>query len=368
MRSSSKKIVQLVQRLAFSEEIDSLSEGRPVKCQSKLANLLPVLIEADADLPKERLTPYDPPFTYTGVDFFGPFHVKRRRGTDKVYGCLFTCFTSRAVHIEDVSSQETDAFIQSLRRFISNRGCPKEIWSDNATNFAGADKEIRDCIRQWDQEDLNKRLLKDEINCSLCPMPQWKFQPPTASHMNGVWERLIRSVRKIMKAILGNPNALIGLEALRTVFAEVVIILNSRPLTPCSDDPNDLEPLTPNHLLLERKHLALPPGLFVHEDLYGRKQWRRAQFLADCFWKKWIKEYLPTLQKRQKWVREKGSLKVKDLVLIVDEKCPRGRWLLGRVLKIFPGDDQRVRVAEVKTKSSTLVRPISKLVLLEEET
>ena len=170
-----------------------------------------------------------------------------------------------------------------------------------------------------------------------------------------------------MKAILGNPNALIGLEALRTVFAEVVIILNSRPLTPCSDDPNDLEPLTSNHLL-QRKHLALPPGLFVHEDLYGRKQWRRAQFLADCFWKRWIKEYLPTLQQRQKWVRKKGSLKVKDLVLIVDEKSPRGRWLLGRVLKIFPGDDQRVRVAEVKTKSSTLIRPISKLVLLEEET
>ena len=151
-------------------------------------------------------------------------------------------------------------------------------------------------------------------------------------------------------------------------WLSVVIILNSRPLTPCSDDQNDLEPLTPNHLLLQRKHLALPPGLFVHEDLYGRKQWRRAQFLADCFWKRWIKEYLPTLQQRQKWVREKGSLKVKDLVLIVDEKSPRGRWLLGRVLKIFPRDDQRFRVAEVKTKSSTLIRPISKLVLLEEET
>ena len=186
--------------------------------------------------------------------------------------------------------------------------------------------------------------------------------------MNVVWERLIRSVRKIMKAILGSQNAVIGLEALRTVFAEVVTILNSRPLTPSSDDPSDLEPLTPNHLLLQRKHLALPPGLFVHEDLYRRKQWRRAQFLVDCFWKRWIKEYVPTLQRRQKWVREKGSLKVNDLVLIVDEKSPRGKWLLGRILKIFPGDDQRVRVAEVKTKNSTLVRPISKLVLLEEET
>ena len=94
-----------------------------------------------------RLAKRTPPFTYTGVDFFGPFYVKRGRGTDKVYGCLFTCFTSRAVHIEDASSLEADASIQALRRFISNGGCPKEIWSDNGINFAGADKEIRDCIR-----------------------------------------------------------------------------------------------------------------------------------------------------------------------------------------------------------------------------
>ena len=93
-----------------------------------------------------------------------------------------------------------------------------------------------------------------------------------------------------MNAILGNQNALIGLEALRTVFAEVVIILNSRSLTPSSDEPSDPEPLTPNHLLLQRKHLALPPGLFAHEDFYRRKHWRRSQFLVDCFWERWIKE------------------------------------------------------------------------------
>ena len=204
-----------------------------------------------ADLPKERLIPYEPPFTYTGVDFFGPFHVKRGRGSDKVYGCIFTCFTSRAVHIEDVSSLETDAFIQALRRFISNRGCPKEIWSDNGTNFVGADKEIQQSIREWDQDELNKRLIKDEISYHLCPRSEWKFQPPATSHMNGAWERLIRSVRKSMRAILGNQNALVSLETLRTVFAEVVTILNSRPLTPSSDDPSDCEPLTPSHLLLQ---------------------------------------------------------------------------------------------------------------------
>ena len=149
-----------------------------------------------ADLPKERLIPYESPFTYVGVDFFGPLYVKRGPGSEKVYGCLFTCFTSRIIHIEDVSSLETDAFIQALRRFISNRGCLKEIWSDNGTNFVGADKEIQQSIRGWDQDVLNKRLIKDEITCHLCPRSEWKFQPPTTSHMNGVWEWLIRSVRK----------------------------------------------------------------------------------------------------------------------------------------------------------------------------
>jgi len=119
-----------------------------VTCRKRNA---PVLTQMMADLPKERLTytPYQPPFTYTGIDFFGPFYIKRGRGTEKVYGCIFVCFNSRAIHIEDVSSLETDTFIQALRRFMSVRGCPKEIWSDNGTNFVGAEKEIRRSIQQW---------------------------------------------------------------------------------------------------------------------------------------------------------------------------------------------------------------------------
>ena len=102
-----------------------------------------------------------------------------------------------------------------------------------------------------------------------------------------------------MKAVLGAPNAFLGLETLRTVFAKVVTILNSRPLTPVSDDQSDYEPLTPSHFLLQWQNFALPPGCFEREDLYRRKQWRRAHFLADCFWKRWIQEYIPTLQQRQ---------------------------------------------------------------------
>ena len=240
------------------------------------------------------------------------------------------------------------------------------IWSDNGTNFTGAEKELRPSICNWKKETIQNEMRSKEIEWEICPIYKWRFQPPAASHMSGVWERLIRSVRRSMKAVIGHPHAFLSKETLRTLFAEVVTILNSRPLCPSSDDPNDLEPLTPNHLLLQRRSLVIPPGMFTGEDLYSRKQWRRAQFLANCFRTRWLKEYLPMLQERQKWIPERRNLEVNDLVLVVDKNIPRGRWLLGRCMKVFPGRDGRVRTAEIKTKESTLIRPISKLCLLEE--
>ena len=100
-------------------------------------------------------------------------------------------------------------------------------------------------------ERIKSELHSHEVECYKCPLSEWRFQSPAASHMSGVWERLIRSVKKAMKAVLGSQSALVDLEALRTVFAEVTSILNSHPISSSSDDPNDMEPLTPNHLLLQ---------------------------------------------------------------------------------------------------------------------
>lgn len=334
-----------------------------VKCRRRHASTMQQIM---GNLPKERLTPFQPPFTYTGTDFFGPFYVKRGRSNVKVYGCIFVCFNTRAIHIEDVSSLETDTFIQALRRFISVRGSPKEIWSDNGTNFTGAEKELRLAVEELNQEEIKKAMHSKGTEFHSYPTSKWRFQPPAASHMSGVWERLIRSVRKTMKAIVGNPNSAIGLETLRTVFCEAVSILNSRPLCPSSDDPRDLEPLTPNHFLLLRPNTTPAPGIFTKEDLYSKKQWRHAQVLSNHFWTRWIREYLPNLQQRQKWLMKKRNLRIDDLVLVTDNMEPRCRWPLGRITRVFPGEDSHVRSAEVKTKSSTLVRPITKLCLLEE--
>ena len=169
-----------------------------------------------------------------------------------------------------------------------------------------------------------------------------------------------------MKAILG--ERLVDEEVLRTVLSETQGIANSRPLCPNSDDVTDMEALTPNHLLLQRPATNLPTGNFSDADLVSRKKWRQSQVLADHYWKCWLHEYLPTLQKRQKWTSPRRNLAVDDLVLVADQKVPRGHWLLGRVTRVFPGRDGLVRTVEVKTKGSTLIRPIRKLCLLEAAT
>ncbi len=238
------------------------------------------------ELPASRVTPYETPFTFTGLDIFGPFHVKRGRGSQKIYGCIFICFVTRAIHIEDVSSLETDSFIQALRRFIALRDAAKEIWSDNGTNLIGG-------------ETLR--------------------------------------------------------EMLRTLVANVAGILNTRPLCSSNDDPNDFEALTPSHFLQQRQGLAIPPGIFQDSEISSRKQWKRAQVLANHFWARWIREYLPLLLARRKWLTLKRNLKVDDLVLVVDAVQPRSHWSLGRVTKVFPGKDGLVRTAEVTTKSSVSV-------------
>ena len=147
-----------------------------------------------AELPKERMTPGDPPFTYVDVDCFGPLEVKQGRSHVKRYGCLLTCLTIRALHIEILHSLRADSRINAIRTFISVRGCPKEIRSDNGTNFARADKELRNAVEQWDHHKISHFCTQREI--------KWKFNPPAASHMGGVWERMVQTTKRVLKSLL----------------------------------------------------------------------------------------------------------------------------------------------------------------------
>jgi hypothetical protein len=264
--------------------------------------------------------------------------------------------TTRAIHLEMASFLDTNSCINAIRRFIARRGSVKIIWSDNGTNLVGARRELREEIGRWNQSQIHASLLQREID--------WHFNPPSASHFGGVWERMIRSVRKVLFALLHQQTDLDD-ESLSTLFCEVESILNNRPITKLSDDPEDLEAITPNHLLLQRSGPNLPCGIFTKDDNYAKRHWRRIQYLANSFWVRWSGEYLTQLQERQKWVRPGTNVAVGDIVLVMDN-TPRSSWALGKVVKVTTDKKGFVRMVEVRTTSSLLCRPIHKLCLLLE--
>jgi hypothetical protein len=233
----------------------------------------PMLHQQMANLPPCRVIAYEPPFTYVGANMFGPILVKQGRSTVKRWGCIFTCMCSRAIHLEVAPSLETDDFINVLRLFIARRGTPREIRTDCGTNFRGADSEFQLAIAKWNENHLQEKLSQRGIT--------WIFNPPHAPHFGGVWERLIKDVKRALKAIL--KGSLVMNHVLQTVFAEVESILNSRPLTKSSEDASDAKAISPAHLLLQKPAVVLPPGEFDQESVITRKKWRQAQILAKHF-------------------------------------------------------------------------------------
>ena len=323
----------------------------PVCKQRRAAPRPPVM----ADLPVARVTSHNPPFTQVGVDYFGPITVTKFRRQEKRYGCLFTCLTTRAVHLEIAHSLDTDSLLMCLRRMIARRGQPRVIYSDNGTNMRGGERELAESIRQWNQLQLADKLSQRGI--------EWKFIPPASPHFGGAWERLVRSVKVALRSVVGRQP--LTDETLQTLMAEVEALLNSRPLTHVSSDPDDLEALTPNHLLLGRASPNLPPGVFSETDLSSRKRWRHGQRLADEFWRRWRREYLPTLTTRRKWTEDGENIRPGALVLIAEDNVPRGMWSMARVLRPIVGPDGRVRSAVVKTACGELIRPATRLCVLE---
>ena len=201
-----------------------------------------------ADLPAERLVYQSYPFTHVGKDHFGSFEVKMLRRSKKRSCCLFTCLTTRAVHIEVVRSLDTDSCLVAIKRFIVRRGKPTTNISDNGTNFVGSARELKEYINSWNQDQITSNLAQKHI--------VWKFNPPGAPYFDGVWERLVRSCKKAMMAILGNRS--MTDESLTTTMCLVERTLNARPITPASDDPLDLEALTPNCFVLGRGNVCIP--------------------------------------------------------------------------------------------------------------
>ncbi|XP_037292204.1 uncharacterized protein LOC119188589 [Manduca sexta] len=276
------------------------------------------------DLPPCRLAHHHRPFTYTGLDYFGPLTVTVGRSNQKRYVALFTCLTVRAVHLEVVHSLSTQGAIMALRRMTARRGSPAEIWSDNGTNFHGAEKELRNTLLAGAEQEASRRTALT-----------------TVLHEQRPHE-----------------------ETLSTLLAEVEFTVNSRPLTHVSVNPEDPEALTPNHFLLGCQGPLAAPN-FPAEHGYGtHADLRASQQLADAFWTRWLREYLPELRNRRE-PRSKGpELHIGDIVRIVDGTLPRNTWVRGRICATHPGPDGVTRTVDVATQGGVLRRPVKKIVLL----
>lgn len=317
------------------------------------------LVPKMGDLPRQRINA-NFPFVSCGIDMAGPFYTINRKGRGakltKTYLCLFICLRYKCVHLEAVSDLTKDAFIMTLRRFISRRGRPVEIFSDNGRNFVGAANEIKQLFEQ------NNTLAEFAAQEGL----KFVTTPSLAPHFGGIWESNIKSAKFHVKRVMGNSH--LTFEEITTLFSQIEAILNSRPLCPLSPSPDDFLYLSPGHFLIGRPLNALPSTNL--EDLPQNRLQRYAQLeqIRQHFWRRWQREYISELQTRTKWKQDKTRLKVGDLVLLCEDSLPPLCWRTGRVAKLFPGPDGIVRVADVQTTTGCYRRPLVRLCpLLDEE-
>lgn len=277
----------------------------------------PILLkQIMGNLPFDRLYALRP-FLICGVDFCGPINTTlkiRGRPPVKMYIAVFVCFTSKAVHLELVSDLTTDCFILCLKRFIGRRGLPQKIWCDNGTNFVGAARKLQDLRAAFESR-------KDRIQSYAAERgTEFAFIPPRAPHMGGLWEAGVKSAKHLLLRTVG--NALLTAEEINTVLIEVEAILNSRPIAPMSQDPNDGEALTPAHLLIGAGLRSLPPESVP--DVPDRKwsclkRWQMLCVLKQRFWHAWSRDYVRGLQKRNKWITEQPNLAIDKVVVICED-------------------------------------------------
>ena len=309
-----------------------------------------------------------PPFTFTGLDYAGPVYIKNNDGMEKVWICLYTCCVTRCLHLDIVFSLSVESFLKSFKRFTARRGVPLKIISDNGKTFKAAAKILKGIA---DHGDMSRYLVEIKT--------QWLFNVERAPWWGGVFERMVKSVKRCLRKVMG--QAKFDYDELHTATVEVEGILNSRPLSYVSPEDFD-EPLTPSHLLVGRRLLNLPSNpnadsLVEYSPKVTKSHLsKRFQYLnitLDQFWQRWRQEYLLELREHHRFNKKTPQgrqIAIGDVVVVHTDERRRGLWNLGKIEELYPGRDGNIRAASVrvytgKKKPIILRRPVQRLYPLE---
>ncbi|XP_065095682.1 uncharacterized protein LOC135717496 [Ochlerotatus camptorhynchus] len=347
--------VNLVRKDFYIPRVRTVCDQVRRNCQlCKIRGAIPAP-PAMGPLPKSRVAVFVRPFSYVGVDFFGPFLVLVGRHHEKRWGVIVTCLTTRAIHLELAASLDTSSCIMALRNCFARRGTPIEIRSDRGTNFVGADKELKVAVAELDRDKLLTEFTT--------PTTSWRFNPPASPHMGGCWERLIQSVKKVLASV--KPQRVPTEEVLRSYLIQVENVVNSRPLTHVPVDDYSSPALTPNHFLMGSPDGSKPLVPYNDCPLTLQRSWKASEALANRFWQRWVIEYLPTITRRTKWFYPVKPIAIGDIVVVADPSLPRNSWPKGRVVSVKASKDGQVRSAVVQTPSGLYDRPAVKIAVLD---
>ncbi|XP_076383120.1 uncharacterized protein LOC143260685 [Megalopta genalis] len=307
------------------------------------------------NLPAARVTE-SRPFRNSGVDYCGPFYIKERRHRNrtriKVYVAVFTCFVTKAVHLEVAGDLTTDDFMAALKRFVARRRACQNMHSDNGTNFVGADNELREICRTLPTDERLQNFLTTKGIT-------WHFTPALSPHFGGLWEAAVKAFKHHIKRVVGEE--LFTFEQFNTFVVEVEAILNSRPLTPLSPDPNDISPLTPGHFRIGSCLTAIAETDFRATSDNRLSTWQHIQKVKQDFWTRWHKEYIHQLNVRHKWTSGSHCIREGTIVVLKEDNTPPLCWHLGRVQQVHPGADGIIRAVTVRTANGVFKRNVKKL-------
>ena len=313
-------------------------------------------------LPKFRVEDLRP-FEVCGVDYTGAILIKNCNDEiEKHYIALFTCATTRAVHLEVAKDGTAHTFLNIFRRFSARRSYPKLMISDNASNFKLSSDLLKQIFRE---EEVHKHL--ERVGC------QWQFIPPKSPWHGGFWERLISIAKSSLRKVLYRKQ--VNSDDFNTIVTEIECRMNNRPLSYVISDLDNPEPLTPSHLLQGRRINPLPSH--IHEDYVidpdflddkiANEKYEKCSSIINEWFKVWKGEYLTSLRERQmnsSNLSISTKIKINDVVQIKSDG-PRSTWNLGRVIQVYPGEDGHIRVVKLKTANGEFIRTVAKLYPLE---